>query len=102
MFAVKYGWRGFYARPWLSLKPEHVEGVHRDGGTPIGTGRGGFDVQLICDAIETRNIDIVLCIGGDGTMMGTQAVERELSRRALPIAVVHVPKTIDKDIPLVR
>lgn len=98
---MQYGWRGFYAHPWVSLKPDDVKSFHRDGGTPIGTGRGGFDVTLICDAIETRDINIVLCIGGDGTMMGTQKVHEEIVRRGLPIAVVHVPKTIDKDIPIV-
>lgn len=83
------------------MTPKDVESVHLDGGSPIGTGRGGFDVVKICDAIETRRVDIVLCIGGDGTMMGTQKVQQELVRRGLRISVVHVPKTIDKDIPLV-
>lgn len=49
-----------------------------------------------------RNIDILLCVGGDGTQKGTHALAEEIARRKLPIAVVGVPKTIDNDIQFVR
>jgi 6-phosphofructokinase 1 len=100
VFGVRYGWRGFYERSWTKLTPEDVAGLHRQGGSPLGSSRGGFDLTRIVDAIETRQMQIVICIGGDGTMIATQKVFEEVRRRGLQIAVVHVPKTVDKDIPL--
>jgi 6-phosphofructokinase 1 len=100
VFGVPYGWSGFYERSWTRLTPKDVRDFHRQGGSPLGTGRGGFDLVRIVDAIETRHVQILICIGGDGTMMGTQKIFEEVRRRGLEIAVVHVPKTVDRDIPL--
>lgn len=100
VFGVPYGWRGFYESSWTRMTPEDVKDFHRQGGTPLGSARGGFDLMRIVDAVETRQLQIVICIGGDGTMMGTQALFEEVRRRGLKIAVVHIPKTIDHDIPL--
>lgn len=67
----------------------------------LGSSRGGFDLTKIVDAIETRNIDQVYVIGGDGTIMGCKKIYDEVRRRGLKIAVVSVPKTIDNDIAVI-
>jgi 6-phosphofructokinase 1 len=50
------------------------------------------------DFLKAQQIDILLCVGGDGTLTGAHAIAQEIKRRGLPIAVVGIPKTIDNDI----
>ncbi len=51
------------------------------------------DVSNDClKALEQRNIDALICIGGDGTM----ASAARLAKKGLPI--IGVPKTIDNDL----
>ena len=54
------------------------------------------------DYLQQEKINILLCVGGDGTQRGAHAIALEARRRKLPLAVVGVPKTIDNDICYVR
>lgn len=101
VFGVHYGYRGFYQGNWTELSAEVVENIHKQGGSILGSSRGGFDLIRIVDAIETRKIDQVYVIGGDGTIMGCTKIYHEIRRRGLKIAVVSVPKTIDNDIAII-
>nr|NIP98930.1 ATP-dependent 6-phosphofructokinase [Akkermansiaceae bacterium] len=79
----------------------YVEPIHKLGGTVLGTSRGPQDPAVMVDFLETFGIDIVFCIGGDGTQRGALALHEEIRRREARIAIVGVPKTIDNDIPFV-
>ena len=104
VLGIRHGYQGltFKAEPPLVLTPELVDHVHRDGGTILSSSRGQQVVGEMVDFLAQRNIDILLCVGGDGTQKGTHALAEEIARRQLPIAVVGVPKTIDNDIQYVR
>ncbi len=54
------------------------------------------------DFLQSQGIDILFCIGGDGTQRGAEQIFLDVQRRGLPISVVGIPKTIDNDIPFVR
>jgi 6-phosphofructokinase 1 len=54
------------------------------------------------DYLAAEKIDVLLCVGGDGTQRGAHAIAEEVQRRGLPIAVVGIPKTIDNDILYVK
>lgn len=101
VFGVPHGYRGFYSGRWRELTLDDVEEAHKVGGSMLGSSRGGFDLEKIVDAIETRNIDMVYVIGGDGTIMGCDRLYKEICRRGLKISVVSVPKTIDNDIAII-
>lgn len=101
VFGIPHGYRGFYEGRWRELTLAHVEEAHKVGGSMLGTSRGGFDLQRIVDGIETRNIDHVYIIGGDGTIMGCEKIYQEIRRRGLKTAIVSVPKTIDNDIAII-
>lgn len=101
IFGVPHGYRGFYSGHWRELTLKDVEEAHKSGGSMLGSSRGGFDLTKIVDAIETRNIDQLYVIGGDGTIMGCKKIYDEIRRRALKISVVSVPKTIDNDIAVI-
>lgn len=101
IFGIQHGYRGFYEENWRDLTADDVESIHKIGGSILGSSRGGFDLVKIVDAIETRRIDHVYVIGGDGTIMGCQKIYEEVKRRNLMCCVVSVPKTIDNDIAII-
>lgn len=80
------------------LTPQSVDRIHREGGSVLGSARLKPDVDAICDTLAAYGVDILFCIGGDGTQRGAHAIASELAERKVPIAVVGVPKTIDNDI----
>lgn len=104
VLGIRYGFSGltFKGTPPIVLTPEMVEHINRDGGSILASSRGKQDVGEIVDWLESRDIQILICIGGDGTQHGTHEIAQEVLKRGLPIAVVGVPKTIDNDIQFVR
>jgi 6-phosphofructokinase 1 len=102
---IQYGYEGFipkYNHPVIDLTPEKVDAIHLTGGTILGSSRGSQDVSQIVDTLEILSINILFCIGGDGTLRGAHAIHEEIARRNLKIAVAGVPKTIDNDINLIE
>ncbi|MEI4273586.1 ATP-dependent 6-phosphofructokinase [Klenkia sp. LSe6-5] len=83
----------------VELTPESVRWINQQGGTVLGTSRGGQDPKVMVETLRLRQIDILFVVGGDGSLRGAQAIADEATRQGLPIAVVGVPKTIDNDIP---
>ena len=104
VLGIRHGYQGLTekAPAPVVLTPELVDHIHRDGGTILSSSRGQQDVGEMVDFLVRRGIDILICVGGDGTQKGTHAIAQEIARRNLPIAVVGVPKTIDNDIQFVR
>ncbi|RPJ43794.1 MAG: ATP-dependent 6-phosphofructokinase [Candidatus Latescibacterota bacterium] len=104
ILGIRYGFEGLnpaVAAPPLTLVPDSVEFIHRRGGTMLGTSRGSQETGIVVDFLEKARIDILFCIGGDGTHRGAHAIAEETLRRGSSIAIVCVPKTIDNDISFV-
>eukprot|EP00804_Cyclotella_cryptica_P004849 CCRYP_004923-RB/>CCRYP_004923-RB protein AED:0.06 eAED:0.06 QI:169/0.83/0.85/1/0.66/0.42/7/4091/511 len=72
VFGIVGGYKGFYdpKTPPIVLTPENVENIHHEGGTILGSSRGGFDMEKILDFIKSNNIRQLYVIGGDGTHRG--------------------------------
>lgn len=98
---VKNGYQGFFLEPLIPLYPDIVSDIHHQGGTFLGTSRGGFDSEKIIDSIIENQLTHIFIIGGDGTHRGASKIHEELLKRKLKIAVVGIPKTIDNDIPII-
>ena len=101
VLGVRFGFEGLNSQqgePPVRLTKEMVAGIHLMGGTIIGTSRGPQDVKTAVSFLDDRDIDILFCVGGDGTQRGAHEIAAEVARRRLPIAVVGIPKTIDNDI----
>jgi 6-phosphofructokinase 1 len=104
ILGIKYGFEGLVAKynhAVLELSAPEVSNLHLIGGTYLGTSRGNQDVGLMVDTLEILNINILFCIGGDGTLRGAHAIHEEIERRKLKIAIAGIPKTIDNDINLI-
>ncbi|NLD64061.1 MAG: ATP-dependent 6-phosphofructokinase [Bacteroidales bacterium] len=102
---IRYGYEGLicdYNHPVIELTPQMVNYIHLTGGTILGSSRGHQDVSKMVDTIEIMNLNILFCIGGDGTLRGAHAIHEEIRKRNLKIAVAGIPKTIDNDIDLIQ
>jgi 6-phosphofructokinase 1 len=104
IIGIRYGFEGLvskYNHPVIELNSHEVNNLHLIGGTILGTSRGNQDIGQIVDTLEIQNINILFCIGGDGTLRGAHAIHEEIERRRLKISVACIPKTIDNDINLI-
>ena len=105
VLGIRYGYQGLNSAvnlPPMMLTPDIVEDIHMEGGTVLGSSRGDQPPAAMVDFLEKNRIDILFCVGGDGTQRGAHAIVEEVRKRGLPIAVVGIPKTIDNDIMYVR
>ena len=97
----RYGYAGrvrSLAEQPVKLTPAAVADLHHEGGTWLGTSRGGQDAAEMVDTLERMGIGVLFVIGGDGTLRGAMTLAAEIDRRHVPIGIVGVPKTIDNDI----
>jgi len=104
IIGIQYGFEGFipkYNHPVVELTPDNVDAIHLFGGTILGSSRGNQDVTEIVDRLCELDVNILFCIGGDGTLHGAHAIYEEIARRKLSISVAVIPKTIDNDIFLI-
>ena len=73
VWGIQGGFRGFWDfdnyRP-VQLTPELVANIHHEGGTVLGSSRGGFDLEKILHFLKTKKITCLFVIGGDGTHRG--------------------------------
>lgn len=101
VIGIKYGLKGFipeYNLPYVTLTPDIVDRIHIQGGSYLSSSRGPQSAEVIVDTLQRENINILFCIGGDGTLRAAQTISDEIEKRGLKIAVGCVPKTIDNDI----
>ena len=70
------------------MTPDFIDQIHYLGGTVLGSSRGSEDVNVLVDTLEREGIDILFCVGGDGTQRGASAIFQEVSRRGLRKAIV--------------
>ncbi|WP_082390133.1 6-phosphofructokinase [Ornatilinea apprima] len=109
ILGVKDGFDGFLETGGVNpLTQADVRGILPRGGTILGTANRGnpFAREVIhngqvviedlsgqiIDAIHALNLDVLIVVGGDGTLR----IANELFQKGVP--VVGVPKTIDNDI----
>ncbi|MEM8668386.1 MAG: ATP-dependent 6-phosphofructokinase [Planctomycetota bacterium] len=86
----------------ITLSKEFVEPIDKLGGTCLGSSRGPQDPRVMADFLQSNEIDILFCLGGDGTQRGAYDLSQELRSRDSRISIVGIPKTIDNDVPFVR
>jgi 6-phosphofructokinase 1 len=104
IFGIPYGYRGLnpeYGYAPKILDPDYVDNIQEDGGTILGSSRGDQPAETMVDTLMRLNINILFCIGGDGTLRGARDIANEIKRRHQPISVIGIPKTIDNDLNLV-
>ena len=104
IFGIPYGYRGLnpaYGYSPMILNPDVVDAIQEDGGTILGSSRGNQDAKVMVDTLMRLNINVLFCIGGDGTLRGAHDIAEEVKKRHQPISVIGIPKTIDNDLNLI-
>jgi len=101
VWGIQGGFRGFWDfeqyRP-VQLTPELVANIHHEGGTVLGSSRGGFDLEKILQFMKSKKITCLFVIGGDGTHRGAFRIHEGCIEKGLNVAVAGIPKTIDNDV----
>lgn len=101
IIGIRFGYSGLAASPAeppIQLTPENVSNIHDLGGTMLGSSRGCPPEPEIVDTLTKMDVNILFCVGGDGTLRGAHDIYKEINTRGLPISVVGIPKTIDNDV----
>ncbi len=102
---VKYGLRGLnpiFGHELIKLSPEAVKDITSIGGSILSTSRGPQDASVIVACLVKLNINILFCVGGNGTIRAAEKITSEIKKRNLKIAIVCIPKTIDNDLNLIE
>ncbi len=86
----------------IPLNIDDVSRIHIEGGSILRTSRDyparlRTGLKKMMATLYDLNIRYLITIGGDGTSFMARLIERESMGR---ISIVHVPKTIDNDLPI--
>ena len=104
VLGIRYGYAGFISRYGyepMPLNTDTVDTIHENGGTVLGSSRGEQDTGEIVDTLARMNINLLFCVGGDGSLRCACEISEECKRRGLSVSVVGIPKTIDNDLSFV-
>ncbi|HBH46320.1 MAG TPA: 6-phosphofructokinase [Candidatus Jacksonbacteria bacterium] len=97
------------------LLAQDVADIHLYGGSILGTSRANLlqkDVESdkmipsqgkidnVIIALSKLGISILISIGGDDTALSQKLIADAAKQKGLNIICVHIPKTIDNDLPL--
>ena len=105
VLGVRHGYRGLVEGEFVELTPPDLDGIHRLGGTILGSARcPEFHDPAVRDkaraAMAAAGMDKLLVIGGNGSLQGAALIgDPEEGGNATP-AVIGVPASIDNDIGL--
>jgi len=104
IYGIRYGYAGLiprYGYEPIMLDSDKVDTIHECGGTMLGSSRGQQDTGELVDTLARMNINLLFCIGGDGSLRCAGDIADECKRRKLAISVIGIPKTIDNDLKFV-
>ena len=101
VYGIRYGYAGLnpkYGYEPMLLNADAVDTIHEIGGTVLGSSRGQQPSDVMVETLVRMNINVLFCIGGDGSLRCASDIAAEVTRRGLKISVVGIPKTIDNDL----
>jgi len=105
IWGARFGLRGLNPQcghQLVKLTPDFVDNITSIGGSILSSSRGPQDINVIVDFLQREQINILFCIGGDGTMRAAAAIENKITEKNLQVAVIGIPKTIDNDLDLIQ
>ncbi len=100
-YGIKYGYEGLVkeiGHPIEMLRPDEVADIDTLGGSILGSSRGNQHEAMMVDRLQELGVNVLYCIGGDGTQRGALDIIKEIKKRNLNISIIGIPKTIDNDI----
>lgn len=114
--ATRHGWDvlGIYdgfsrlgrgEKNYVRLDPGSISRIHLTGGCILKMSRFNptkkeSDLRTVVETLTELGVTHLVTIGGDDTAYSSAAVSEYAHKMGRTINVVHVPKTIDNDLPL--
>ena len=84
VLGFQYGYEGLvskYFHPSVELDTENTDEIHERGGTILKTSRGSQDVTEMVHTLKHYKVDILITIGGDGTLRGARDIQKEVAKQ---------------------
>lgn len=103
VLGVHHGYKGlFSAEPEIKeFDFEHADRIFSRGGSTLIMSRfKPTESDFNTDFFVKENVKLLVTIGGDDTASTANRVANFLRRQNIEISNIHVPKTIDNDLPL--
>lgn len=101
VLGVRDGYRGLVDDEMHPLTLDDVSWIQHQGGAVLGMSRTNpkkpENLKRVVETLTRRGIDMLLTIGGDDTAFGAAVIADAMGGK---LRTVHVPKTIDNDLPL--
>ena len=86
---------------WLNIDLKMTDRIQGRGGSSLRMSRyKPKDAEFRSDFFEKHNVKLLVTIGGDDTASTASRVSDFLASKNLDVRTIHVPKTIDNDLPL--
>jgi len=103
VLGVHHGYKGLFSKkPDVKIlnfrKADRI--FSRGGSTLIMSRFKPKDSDFKSDFFKKNNVKLLVTIGGDDTASTASRLTRFLAEKELDVAHIHVPKTIDNDLPL--
>ena len=107
VIGLHYGYSGlFNPNPrYEDLDMFRVDYIFNQGGSYLTMSRfkptdEDFEKNFNLDFFKQNNVKLLVTVGGDDTASTANRIAKFLEKKQYPIANIHVPKTIDNDLPL--
>ena len=103
VIGIHGGYRGLFGETadYESLNFEFADNIYVRGGSALRMSRHKpKDSEFKTDFFEKNNVKLLVTIGGDDTASTASRLTKFLAEKKLKVANIHVPKTIDNDLPL--
>ncbi|MGH1434150.1 MAG: 6-phosphofructokinase [Lewinella sp.] len=103
VLGVHHGYKGLFSDevPVKEFNFSHADRIFSRGGSTLIMSRfKPKDTDFRTAFFEKENVKLLVTIGGDDTASTANRITKFLEEKGLDIANIHVPKTIDNDLPL--
>jgi 6-phosphofructokinase 1 len=103
VLGVHYGYAGLFSEevPVKEFDFHHADRIFSRGGSTLIMSRfKPKDKDFTTTFFEKENVKLLVTIGGDDTASTANRLTKFLKDKGLDVANIHVPKTIDNDLPL--
>jgi ATP-dependent phosphofructokinase / diphosphate-dependent phosphofructokinase len=103
VLGIHGGYRGLFGEKaeFEHLDFEFADNIYTRGGSALRMSRHKpKDSEFTTDFFEQNNVKLLVTIGGDDTASTANRLSKFLAEKKLKVANIHVPKTIDNDLPL--
>lgn len=104
VFGSRYGIKGLCDNNVLDITTASLADLdllRRTPGAALGSSRHSPsepESKKLVETLDRLKIDLLLFLGGNGTMRGAEIISRNCALQGLDVSVLGVPKTIDNDI----